>query len=652
MAKRPHKSERRCPLVAGKQATEHDAPAESTIRRSRSRRRVACVAVFVLIFAAAAGLYHQTLHHGVVLDDRSYVMENPYLEDAACFLYPLNFSAFANSAAKMGRQSDFALNFITRPVTYATFFWNRLAGGTETAGYRLVNIGIHAINGILVFALGLLLARGGDWRTGTDEEEGRMIIPPALAALLFTVHPLMTESVTYITQRFESLATMFGLLAILVWFKSGTGEGGRPSGILRGASVLLTLAAMLSKETGFVIPLLIILADSLCFGRPFGRAIRRAFPLLVCMPLIPVMVMAVAFVQQGQQINLWQALNITNIGETMFSPVDYALTQVGVAVSYLRMLLLPVGQNFDADYPLVTSIFDLRFAISSMVVGGLFTLGWLLRRRWSDPHGNALLFGLAWYLVALAPSSSFVPLPDLYAEHRSYLPSVGVFLALSGLLSRLASARPGLPWRIGVRGVIAVWIGLLSIATIQRNKLMRSDETIYEDVVAKSPGKWRAWNGLGTAYGRQRRLDEAVDCFRRAASIKPTGFMAYVNLGTVLLMLRQPGQALEVCDEGLREFPANAKLHHNRGMALCALGRTREAVREFRIVLQRAPEFRESHLCLGKIFYELGPHQLALLHYRHARASGPLHALDETIYQKLVAEHADSGPVLAGTGGR
>lgn len=577
-------------------------------------------------------------------------MENPYLEDAACFLYPLNFSAFANSAAKMGRQSDFALNFIARPVTYATFFWNRLAGGTETAGYRVVNIGIHTINGMLVFALGLLFARGRGWRPGTNEGEGRMITPPAVAALLFTVHPLMTESVTYITQRFESLATMFGLLAMLAWFKSGTGEGGRPRGILRGASVLLTLAGMLSKETGFVIPLLIILADSVCFGRPLRSAVRRAYPHLLCLPLIPALVIAVAFVQHGQQINFWQALNITNIGETMFRPVDYALTQACVAVSYLRMLLLPVGQNFDADYPLVTSVFDVRFTASSLVAAGLFALGWLARRRWGDASGSAVLFGITWYFVALAPSSSFVPLPDLYAEHRSYLPSVGVFLALAGALSRLATTHPGRPWRIGARGAAAVWIGLLSVATIQRNKVMRSDETIYKDVVARSPGKWRAWNGLGTAYGRQGRLDEAVDCFRRAVSVKPTGFMAYVNLGTVSLMLRQPGQALDVCDEGLREFPANAKLHHNRGMALCALGRTREAVREFRIVLQRAPEFRESHLCLGKIFYELGPRQLALIHYRHARARGPLHALDEAIYQKLVAEHADSGPVLAGTG--
>ncbi len=144
------------------------APSPDTIEApaadSKDRRKTHWL-VLLLIVMAAFGIYLPALHHGVVLDDRQYLMENALLRTSDSFLYPLNFIEFVRNAQRIGLDPDIALNFIMRPVTYATFYWNRLAGGTDPAGYRMVNTLIHAVNGCLIFVILSLLIRRGQKTT-------------------------------------------------------------------------------------------------------------------------------------------------------------------------------------------------------------------------------------------------------------------------------------------------------------------------------------------------------------------------------------------------------------------------------------------------------------------------------------------------------
>ena len=606
------------------------APLDDSNPRKKTTIRTWMTSIIVglLVIGAAAALYTPTLHHGVVLDDRSYVMENPYLADATSFLYPLNLADFVASAPRLGLNDDIALNFITRPITYATFYWNRMAGGLDTAGYRIVNIAIHATNGVLVFALAVLLGR---------LESARRLIAPAIAALLFTVHPLMTESVTYITQRFESLSTMFGLLAVLIWFKGTLADESSLLRLLRPVAVMLTLAAMLSKEIGVTIPALIVLADWLCFGTPLVAALKRSVPQLLCLPLLPLMIAATSFIMHGQELSVETLVHITNDKAYPVSVAEYFLTEICVSVTYLRLLLLPTGLNFDADYRHVTSLGDIHLLLALAVIAVLFAGAWRLRRRWGAADGGVILFGLVWYFVALSPSSSFVPLPDAYAEHRSYLPAVGLFIALSVLIQRLLEQRAHKSWRVGWHALATIWIGALCYGTVLRNDVLRDDESIYRDVVEKSPKRWRAWNGLGTALARQKRIQEACICFEKAVGCPPAAELAFINLATCQLILKTPDQAAETCRQGLEIFPESPKLHHNYGMALFDIGQSDTAVAQFRLALESAPEMRQTNLCLAQIFYHAGKTRQALAHLRTAANTGPLTPQDQRLLDTLAS---------------
>ncbi len=587
-------------------------------------------------------LYRHTLSYGLVLDDRAYVMDNRYLDSITNFLYPLHFKAFASSAGLRGDDPDVTLNFITRPLAYLTYFCNRQAGGSNPEGYRIVNILIHVLNGWLVFGVALLATS-----TGGAARRNAAMVAAAAAGLLFTAHPLMTESVTYIAQRFTSLVTFFILCALVLHILTRTIQRTWLRRTARAGSILAVIAAMLTKECGVTAPILLVLTDLLWAGSTTLQSIRRTRFHLLLLPLVPALVIATSWAQNKFTFDFWTALNITNVGDTRFTIPQYAMTQVCAAVTYLRMLLIPTGQNFDTDYRMVASVWELRFMFSAFVLLALLGTGWLMRRRWGVRDGGLVFLGIIWYTIALLPSSSIVPLPDLFAEHRSYLPSVGIFLALSAVIARLYEAVRPAPVRFAVPAMAAVCCICLSTATLARNEILKDDESIYRDAAAKSPLRPRVWNGLGTALSKKGQLSEALACFKKSVALAPKSCVWRENLTTAYLLLGKLKEAREECEVSIRGGETSARILHNYGFALCSLGHTKAAVRSFHLALRIAPEFRDTHLCLGKIYADLGQPKLALSHLRSARRIAPLPPFAKEILLKLDGHLAEGvGPAV------
>lgn len=607
-------------------------------------RRLAPAGVLLLIALVGTGLYMHTLHFDIVFDDRGYVMENPFLKNPTNFLYPLNFTTFAMSARTLGVDPDLAVNFITRPVSYATFYWNRVAGGTDPAGYRVVNIIVHVINGMLLFGVVRLCMTG----CGKERREAPAAIPAA-AALLFMAHPLMTESVTYISQRFESLATMFYLGGVFLFLVGQTTGRAWVKGLTRVLAVVSVTAAMLSKETGSTAPLVIVMMLLLCAALPLKEALQRALPALFLVPLVPVLVFAAATAQNHMQFSFWRALNITNIGTMRITPFNYALTEVCASISYLRMLILPVGQNFDHDYPLIESVTDLRFLGSLAMIAALVFAGWRCYRRWGRPHGNVVLAGVLWYFITLAPSSSIIPLPDFFAEHRTYLPSIGLFLAIAGVAGRLLERMRGTAAVAVAGGAAAVWICGLGAATLARNEVLRDDVAIYRDALVKSPHKARVWNGLGCSLAWSGKMEESLEYFEQATKLQPRLMNAWKNSATALLLLGKFEPALKRCEAGLKHDPINPGLKVNYAVALAAVGRTPDAIKVFDDALKVSPLLHEAHLGLARIYSIIGPAAEAVKHYRDAMQTGAIPPQDLQKLQTLEASVKDRSPAVMAT---
>lgn len=551
----------------------------------------------LLFTVLTVSLYSPTLHHEKILDDNAYVFDNPLLATSKSFLYPIALTGFFHDCRNRGMQTDLAVNFVLRPVSYGTFYWNRVVHGMDTAGYRVVNIIIHTLNAILLWMLAgrLLRSRGLAGQIGA-----------AGAALIFAVHPVMTESVTYIAQRFESLATLFVLSSVLAWVVRQQAEaaGGSRFGVLAlgVVSALCIILAMLSKETGVVTPVLLVLAAWLGLGERPLDAVVSARGQLALLPLLPLMLGAVVFICNGE-LSARKVLNITNHPSAPLEPLHYAVSEIPVWASYLGVLLWPSKLRFDPLVAPVESMWEPRLWIGLAVCAVLLFLGWLAWRRARAAGGGVVLMGVLWFFIALLPSSSIIPLPDLYAEHRSYLPSIGLFIALAVVLAQVWETvrRPAV--RRVLAGGAIVCVSLLAAATWQRNDELRDAVTLYRKVVDENPGHGRAWLILGSELARRGDREAAVEAFERSIDCPNPPVHAFINQGTVLMKIGRTATALKATMRGLDAYPDEPKLQHNAGVAHLLTGNMAESERFLVRALQLAPAHWETALPLAALYY-------------------------------------------------
>ncbi|WP_248341115.1 tetratricopeptide repeat protein [Anaeromyxobacter paludicola] len=518
----------------------------------RGSGRGALALLGVALLGAAA--YANTFQVPFVADDLSSIVDNGLVRDLASYLPGGGGYAAARH----------------RYVTYLTFALNYRLGGLEVAGYHLVNLLVHLANAALLFALvrGLFLAP----RLARSALAPRRDAVALLAAALFVAHPLQTGAVTYVVQRLASLATLFYLLAAALYLswrlrrEAGLAAPGRYLGAL-----LATLVAMKTKEIAFTLPLALLLLEASFFGRPGRRAWLGLAPFLLTLAVIPLTLLAPA---GGAGLAGAEAA----VRAGAWSRHDYLVTQVAVVGTYLRLLVLPVGQNLDHDYPLQTTLFAPALAGPVAAIAGLLGLAAALYRRTGpraarglDPAWRLVGFGILWFFLALAVESSVVPIDDLIFEHRVYLPSAGL-LAGAAAAAVLGVSRLRPAWRrAGAAALVAVVLALAT-ATFLRNRTWSSAVSLWTDAAAKSPAKARA------------RL----------------------NLGKALVEAGRPGDALPEYAAALRLDPGSPDLRNDLGVALLQLGRYDEAIAQLRLAVQLAPDYADAHTNLGMAYARKG----------------------------------------------
>lgn len=342
-----------------------------------------------------------------------------------------------------------------RGLSMLSFAVNYAIGGLDVTGYHLFNLLVHAVNAILVYLFCSALLNNPHAKPDGTPEDG---IVPFFAALLFAVHPLQTQAVTYIAQRMESLAAMF-ILAGLLCFVAGVRADSR---VRRGVAFVAIFACLLSgfaaKETAIVLPLLVLLVDWLWFSNGNWRQLwaRRR----IHAPLLTVMLLLI-----GRTLHLLGGVSAAGSGAgavkatagfavSSISAWEYALTQTNVLLYYISLVLLPINQNLDYDFPIARDLFGwpvlregtvLNWPPLPPILALLLLLGmlcgayaWYRRSRFSGGHGaRVTLFGLLWFLIAVAPTSSVIPVIDVIYEHRAYLASIGLILILTYALDQL-----------------------------------------------------------------------------------------------------------------------------------------------------------------------------------------------------------------------
>ncbi|MFM7291867.1 MAG: hypothetical protein ACKO6B_11630, partial [Planctomycetia bacterium] len=380
----------------------------------------------------------------------------------------------------------------SRPLPYLTFAIDHAIWGKRAFGYHLTNLVIHVGAALALFFLARTTLRSPRLRATHGDHAD---VLAALIAALWATHPLHTQAVTYIYQRMESMTAMLCLVSLAA-FAGAVARQWNPRWL--AGSVLASAAAMFSKETAVVLPLLIASYDWLFCGEqapPTGR--RRWYYTAIC----------ATWLVLGLQLAT-QAKDYRHTGAFDGSPLAYFLTQPRVIISYLRLSFWPAGLCFDRTWPILANWSQIVPSLLYMLALGLVTTYGLVRRKpWA-------WLGIAFFL-ALAPSSSFVPLGAVYEEYRMYmaLAAVASTVVVGGhALVRLWSP-PGPTRRMAFAGAACLALAaviFLAICTQQRNQVYAIPGGVWIDAIEKGLAGTRAYWNVALACDLHDGVDEAI----------------------------------------------------------------------------------------------------------------------------------------------
>ena len=561
-----------------------------------------------LIIIVCLAVYSNTFHVPFQFDDPRSISEVPFVRDIHQFPNPITQQ---------------------RAVGFFTFALNYWLHGTDVVGYHIVNLVIHIVNAFLVYAF-IVLSFRTPILNGSSLK--RHVLPMALfSALLFACHPIQTQAVTYIAQRFASLATFFYLLSLVAYVRSrlpsGANESNRWSPLWYGVSLLSAVLAMKTKEIAFTLPVVIALYDLLFLEGTLKKRALLLLPLLLTMTIIPLNLLGTAK-PLGDMLS--DISEVTKL-QTTASRGEYLVTEFTVIVTYLRLLIFPVNQNLDYDYPLFESFFTpevvFSFLLLALILGTGFYL--LYRDRRSPGAGRLTAFGIFWFFITLSVESSIIPIADVIFEHRLYLPSVGFFLACMSALfwgvdrlrARWAKAEQAV--MIALAAVVIVFAGL----AYTRNIVWQSEVSLWKDVIRKSPLKARGYNGLGLAYFNGGNYDKAIEAFAQAIKLHPAYDVAFNNIGNSYFRKGLYDAAIGAQTKAIALEPDNAIFRDNRGLSYAAIGAYDRATDDFTKAIKLDPSYAKSYHNLGFIYHKEGQYLQAIEEYTRAIALDPGNAV-------------------------
>jgi Tfp pilus assembly protein PilF len=521
-------------------------------------------------------------------------------------------SITAKSTATAG---DWIKLFPSRPLGILTFAANYHIHQLDVRGYHLVNLVIHLINALLVWWL--------TWMTFStpvmrDLPVSRYKTAIAfLTGLLFVTHPLATQSVTYIVQRFASLATLFYLLSLNLFIKGKLQQNSAKALLLFCASVLSAVGGILTKEIIFTLPFAIILYDY-CFFKISLEKPRLTDKSIILSLVIMAIFAVILF--KNFSTDIFRTVESDQGYAYSISMKEYFLTQFRVVLTYIRLFFLPFHQNLDYDYTLSVSFLDVKTIFSFLALLSILLAGILLFKKY-----RLISFGIFWFFLTLCVESSIIPVSqNVIFEHRTYLPGFGFFIAFTGAFFYLFPTR----YMKTALLILLVIAAFNTVLTYQRNKVWKNEYTLWSDCLAKSPNKARVNNEIGTACAEIGQYEKAIDYLNKAINLNPNYAEPYYNRGTVYGHLGQYQRTIDDCNEALRLKPDYVNAYNNRGNAYAALGFYQKAIEDYNTAIYLMPDYIPVYINRGNTYLKSGDEKSACLDVRRACELGNCKALE------------------------
>jgi tetratricopeptide (TPR) repeat protein len=442
----------------------------------------------LLLVCALTTAYINSLQGAFQFDDYNVIVNNPLVHSWSAWLADLPHGI--------------------RPLLKLTYTLNWTMGW-GVFGFHLFNLAVHAGNTLLVYAIAGRILRE---QTATLSRPGTQMAA-FLTALLFAVHPVQTEAVTYICGRSTSLMALFYLAGFYA-YQCGVEENRRALIYLAGP--VFFVMAILTKEVAVTLPAALLLWEACRRDRDRDKGKRAALLRRQGIYWFILGILLAAMLFHPRYGGLLQfSAETRSLRQNILSQIK------GIHYLFSRFLWLP-GLNIDPDLPVIsrwTPLLSLQaVTLSFTLVLGMVTVK---KKPW-------LGFGILWLFLHLLPTNSFIPRLDIANERQLYLSGFGLYL-LAGqgatrLWERMPRRRSLVCW-----GLALVFFVLIT-ATIQRNNTYRNEIALWQDTVRKSPYKARVYNNLGYAFFLAGRYGEARQAYTVALRIKPDWTLARNNL--------------------------------------------------------------------------------------------------------------------------
>ena len=509
------------------------------------------------LIALIAVAYHNSLSGPFVFDDAPAIVDNA--------------SVHQLSLATLSPPPDEGQTVGGRPVVNLTLALNYASGGTNPRGYHVFNLFVHACAACTLFGLVRRTLLSSRLRTCLSDSANAIAF--AVAAL-WAVHPLLTESVTYIVQRAESLMGLFYLLTLYAF--------------VRAAGAAACLLGMATKEVMAAAPVVALLYDRTFLAASWREVWRLRWRLHAALLSTWVLLGWLVYSSGGRGGTAG-----LGVGD---SSRDYLLIQCGAIVHYLRLALWPNALAFDYgmhhDASLATA---LPRALLLLGLVGVIVFAW---RR----HRGFAFLGLTFFAL-LAPSSSFVPIAvQPIAEHRMYLPAA--IVATVAVIGASYCFRRTAPWLVGL--AIAALVSL----TIARNATYRSELALWNDTIARQPRNARAYAQLADALATGGRPESALPYYAKAlelesAATQPGGRTVLteilINMGNALLATGHRADATQAYRRAVERDPNSKTAHYNLGSVLLETGDLTAAADELEAAVRLDPNYVAARTNLGAV---------------------------------------------------
>lgn len=559
----------------------------SQFRSKFSILRMDLLLLFLLV-AFVFIIYSSSIKGPFVFDDVINIRDNPHIR-----LTQLTHNGIVRAGFKSPCQR--------RPLANISFALNYYFNRYDVTGYHVVNILMHMITGIILFyfikiTLGLLNANNlkpqpvnnkpqdkrnfsidnstkssiSTLRRSLDTTSKENLFIAFFTTCIWLVHPLQTQTVSYIVQRMNCMAAMFYILSLLLYVKARLEiSKGKKQALFFGC-IFFGILSLGSKEIAVTLPFFIFLYEWYFLQNVNLRWLKRnSIYLLGVLFLIVFIVMC--FLDSHPLKTILSTFN-----DRDFTLCQRVLTEFRVVIFYLGLIIFPHPDRLNLlhDFSISHSFLDpITTLVSFVAIAGMIVAAiWLAKRN------RLLSFSILWFLGNLAIESSVVG-AEIIFEHRLYLPSMFLMLLFVSSVYRFPKSK----W---IGGILLCFVAAtFSGWTYQRNVVWNDEVTFWEDCVKKSPNKPRQHYNLGVVLARKGNLDEAIHHYFTALNFKPDYLEAYYNLGNALARKGDENAALYNYRKVLQLNPDYLKARYNMARILSNQGKTGEALHHYQKAL-------------------------------------------------------------------